>query len=154
MSKRIATFFCLAALAALATGPASATETFHKKDSYKNPAIKAGGSLDLTNMLGHVSVVAANDGVLTVDSDIVAAAANAQDAQALAGKINLEAKASGNTLVLVTHYPLDDITDELRRHAGAHLQRHLRFRRQPACGLRGACAQGRACDGGQQGGPD
>jgi DUF4097 and DUF4098 domain-containing protein YvlB len=91
--------------------PAQAASSFTKPDSYKNPAIKAGGSLSLTNMLGQVSVQPASDGVLTVDSKVVAAAGSDADAQALAGKIRIEVSASGNNVSLTAHYPLDDYTE-------------------------------------------
>ena len=98
----------LAALALLAAGPALATQSYTKSDTYKYPAIKSGGSLDLTNLVGHVDVVPADDGVLEVDSKIVAAADTDADAQALAGKIRVEAETHGNSVVLMTHYPLDE----------------------------------------------
>jgi DUF4097 and DUF4098 domain-containing protein YvlB len=108
MSLRPSTLICLALVAGLAAGPVAAAQSYTKSDTYKNPAIKAGGSLELTNLLGHVSVVAASDGVLAVDSHVVAAAGSDQDAQALAGKINIETKVSGNQVTLFVHYPLDD----------------------------------------------
>jgi DUF4097 and DUF4098 domain-containing protein YvlB len=107
MSIRIATLFSLAAVAALAASPALAAP-YQKDDTYKNPAIKAGGSLDLTNLVGHVSVVAASDGVLAVDSHIVAAAGNDADAQTLAGKLKIETKVDGNAVEMMAKYPLDD----------------------------------------------
>ena len=110
MSPRTSTLIAFAALAALAAGPAAAAQSYTKSDTYKNTSIKAGGSLDLTNLVGHVSVVAATDGVLAVDSHIVAAAGSDQDAQALAGKINIETKVSGNQVEMTAHYPLDDYT--------------------------------------------
>src|SRR3954468_2337550 len=111
MSIRTATLFSLAAAAALAAGPALAAPAYQKNDTSKNPAIKAGGSLDLTNLVGHVSVVAASDGVLAVDSKIVAAAGNDADAQALAGKLKIETKVDGNSVEIMAKYPLDDYTE-------------------------------------------
>ena len=108
MSPRTSTLIAFAALAALASGPVAAAQSYTKSDTYKNTAIKAGGGLDLTNLVGHVSVVAATDGVLAVDSHIVAAAGSDQDAQTLAGKVNIETKVSGNQVEMVAHYPLDD----------------------------------------------
>ena len=110
MSIRTATLFSLAALAALAAGPALAAPDYQKNDTYKNPAIKAGGTLDLTNLVGHVSVVAASDGVLAVDSKIVAAAGSDADAQALANKLKIETKVDGNNVNMMAKYPLDDYT--------------------------------------------
>lgn len=100
-----------AALALLAAGPAFAAPSFTKADSYKYPAIKAGGNLDLTNLVGHVSVVAASDGVLTVDSSIVAAAGSDADAQALAGKLHLDIQSHGNSVSIVAQYPLNEYTE-------------------------------------------
>ena len=111
MSIRSATFYCLAAVAALAAAPAIAAPDYQKNDTYKNPAIKAGGSLDLTNLVGHVSVVAASDGVLAVDSKIVAAAGSDADAQALAAKLKIETKVDGNAVEMMARYPLDDYTE-------------------------------------------
>jgi len=113
MSPRIPALICLAALTALAAGPVAAAQSFEKNDSYKNPAIKAGGSLTLTNMLGHVSVVAATDGVLTVDSKVVTAAGSDADAQALAAKIKFETTSTdgGKGVEMMTKYPLDESTD-------------------------------------------
>lgn len=111
MSKHPPLLACLAALAALAAGPALAAPHVEKNDTYKNPAIKAGGNLDLTNLVGHVSVVAATDGVLAVDSKVVAAAGSDADAQALAGKIHIETQVSGNNVQMFAHYPLDESTD-------------------------------------------
>ncbi|HEY3860040.1 MAG TPA: DUF4097 family beta strand repeat-containing protein [Gammaproteobacteria bacterium] len=108
MSIRSTSLLCLAALAGLAAGPAFAAQSIEKADTYKNPAIKAGGSLALTNMVGHVDVVAASDGVLTVDSKIEAAAGSDADAQALAGKIKIETNVSGNTVTMTAKYPLDE----------------------------------------------
>src|SRR5579871_3268567 len=85
-----------AALALVLTGSAFAATPYEKTDSYKNPAIKAGGSLELTNLLGKVTVVPAGDGVLSVDSKVVAAGNNDQEAQTLAGKIKLDIQASGD----------------------------------------------------------
>lgn len=110
MSIRTATLFSLAAVAALAASPAFAAPDYQKNDTYKNPAIKAGGSLDLTNLVGHVSVVAASDGVLAVDSKIVAAASSDSEAQALAGKVQIETKVDGNAVEMMAKYPLDDYT--------------------------------------------
>jgi DUF4097 and DUF4098 domain-containing protein YvlB len=107
MSKRRTQLFCLAALAALTTSPAFAAQNAEKADTYKNPAIKAGGSLDLTNMVGHVNVVPATDGVLTVESKIEAAAGSDADAQALAAKIKIETNVSGNAVTMKVDYPLD-----------------------------------------------
>jgi len=103
--------FLQGALAALALGlavPALAAQSYTKSDTYRNPAIKAGGSVDLTNLVGHVSVVPADDGVLAIDSHIVAAADSDQAAQALAGKIKIDITASGNSVTAIAHYPLDD----------------------------------------------
>jgi DUF4097 and DUF4098 domain-containing protein YvlB len=108
MSIRNTSLFCLAALASLVAGPAFATQSAEKADTYKNPAIKAGGSLDLTNLVGHVDVVAASDGVLTVDSKIEAAAGSDADAQALAAKIKIETDVSGNAVTMKAKYPLDE----------------------------------------------
>jgi DUF4097 and DUF4098 domain-containing protein YvlB len=108
MSIRSTSLLCLAALAGLAAGPAFAAQSAEKADTYKNPAIKAGGSLALTNMVGHIDVVAASDGVLTVDSKIEAAAGNDADAQALAGKIKIETNVSGNSVTMTVKYPLDE----------------------------------------------
>ncbi|HEV2109921.1 MAG TPA: hypothetical protein VGT99_01095, partial [Gammaproteobacteria bacterium] len=105
------TRFLRAACAVLALSvavPALAAQPYIKADSYKNPAIKAGGEVNLLNLAGHVGVVPAEDGVLTIDSKIVAAAGSDQDAQALAGKIKLEITANGNTVTAVAHYPLDE----------------------------------------------
>lgn len=111
MTIRTATLFSLAAVAALAAGPALAAPDFQKNDTYKNPAIKAGGSLELTNLVGHISVVAASDGVLAVDSKIVAAAGSDADAQALAAKLQIETKVDGNDVQMMAKYPLDDYTE-------------------------------------------
>ena len=100
----------LAAVALAVATPALAAQSYSKSDSYKNPAFKAGSTVRLLNMLGHVSVVPASDGVLTVDSKIVAAGENQQDAEALAGKIKLEIKPDGNDVSVTAHYPLDDYT--------------------------------------------
>lgn len=108
MTLRTSTLICLALVAGLAAGPVAAAQSYIKSDTYKNPAIKAGGSLDLTNLVGHVTVVAASDSVLAVDSHVVAAAGSDQDAQALAAKVNIEAKVDGNQVTLFAHYPLDD----------------------------------------------
>ncbi|HEX4299495.1 MAG TPA: DUF4097 family beta strand repeat-containing protein [Gammaproteobacteria bacterium] len=108
MSIRPSTLLCLAALAGLAAGPAFASPSAEKTDTYKNPAIKAGGSLALTNLLGHVDLVAASDGVLSVDSKIEAAAGSDADAQALAAKIKIETDVSGNNVTLRAKYPLDE----------------------------------------------
>ena len=111
MSIRATTLLSLAVLAGLATGPAFATQSTEKADTYKNPAIKAGGSLSLTNLVGHVDVVAASDGVLTVDSKIEAAAGNDADAQSLAGKIKIETSVNGNAVTMKVDYPLDDFDE-------------------------------------------
>ena len=100
----------LAALALAVATPALAAQSYTKSDTYKNPAFKAGNTVRLLNMLGHVSVVAANDGVLAIDSKIVAAGENQQDAEALAGKIKLEIKPDGNDVSVTAHYPLDEYT--------------------------------------------
>lgn len=105
------TRFLHAAFAVLALSvavPVLAAQPYIKADSYKNPAIKAGGEVNLLNLVGHVGVVPAEDGVLTIDSKIVAAAGSDQDAQALAGKIKLEITANGNNVTAVAHYPLDE----------------------------------------------
>jgi len=98
----------LAILALLAAGPAFAAQTYTKPDTHKYPAIKSGGSLDLTNLAGHVELVPADDGVLTVDSKIVAVASTDADAQALAAKIHLDVQTHGNSVSLMTRYPLDE----------------------------------------------
>src|SRR5882724_1712598 len=108
MSPRTSTLIAFAAVAILAAGPATAAQSYTKSDTYKNAAIMSGGSLDLTNLVGHVSVVAATDGVLAVDSHIVAAAGSDQEAQTLAGKVNIETKVSGDQVEMIAHYPLDD----------------------------------------------
>ena len=100
----------LAALALSASIPALAAQPYTKADTYKNPAIKAGGQVNLMNLAGHVSVVPAEDGVLAIDSKIVAGADSDQAAQALAGKIKLEITADGNSVNAVAHYPLDEYT--------------------------------------------
>ena len=84
----------LAALALSASIPALAAQPYTKADTYKNPAIKAGGQVNLMNLAGHVSVVPAEDGVLAIDSKIVAGADSDQAAQALAGKIKLDRKST------------------------------------------------------------
>ncbi|HEY1771839.1 MAG TPA: DUF4097 family beta strand repeat-containing protein [Gammaproteobacteria bacterium] len=111
MSIRSTTLLCLAVLAGLATGPVFASPSTEKVDTYKNPAIKAGGSLDLTNLVGHVDVVPASDGVLAVDSKIEAAAGSDADAQALAAKIKIETEVNGNSVSLTTKYPLDEFDE-------------------------------------------
>ena len=108
MSLRTSTLICLALVAGLSAGPVAAAQSYTKSDTYKNPAIKAGGSLELTNLLGHVSVVAAGDGALAVDSHVVAAADSDQDAEALAAKVKIETKVDGNHVTIFVHYPLDD----------------------------------------------
>lgn len=113
--KRTPLLLGAAALAALATGPALAAQNFQKTDTYSNPAIKAGGSLELTNLAGHVSVVAAANGVLSVDSKIVAAADSDQAAQQLAGKLHIETTVEGDTVHMVAHYPLDDYDEYFYR---------------------------------------
>src|SRR5579863_641155 len=107
-----------AALALLAAGSAFAAPNFTKADTYKYPAIKAGGSLDLTNLVGHVTVVAAADGVLAVDSSIVAAAASDAEAQALAGKLHLDVETHGNSVSILAQYPLDYYTEYFYRSSG------------------------------------
>ena len=105
--------FLHAALAALAlslAAPALASQPYTKADTYKNPAIKAGGQVSLLNLAGRITVVPAADGVLSIDSSIVAAGSSDQDAQALAGKIKLEITANGNEVTAVAHYPLDEYT--------------------------------------------
>jgi len=114
MSKPIPALLLAATLAALASGTASAAaQNFEKTDTYKNPAIKSGSSFELTNLVGHVSVVAATDGVLTVDSKVVAADETDAKAQALAAKIKFETNASdgGKSAVMVVRYPLDEYTE-------------------------------------------
>lgn len=100
----------LAAAALFLAGPALAAQSFTKADTYKNPAIKTGGTVSLLNLAGHVTVVPAEDGVLAIDSKIVAGAESDQDAQTLAGKVKLEITASGNSVTAVAHYPLDEST--------------------------------------------
>jgi DUF4097 and DUF4098 domain-containing protein YvlB len=104
-----------AALALLAGGPAFAAPSFTKNDSAKYPAIRAGGSLDLTNLAGHVTLVSAADGVLAVDSSIVAAADSDADAQALAAKLHLDVQTHGNNVSIVAQYPLDEYTEYFYR---------------------------------------
>lgn len=110
MSKPITALLLAVSLAALAAGPAEAAQSFEKTDTYKNPAIKAGSSFALTNLVGHVSVVAASDGVFSVDSKIVAADETDAKAQALAAKIKLETTATdgGKGAEMTAHYPLDE----------------------------------------------
>jgi DUF4097 and DUF4098 domain-containing protein YvlB len=86
----------------------AAANQFQKTDTYRNPAIKAGGSLSLTNLLGQVSLEPATDGVLQIDSTIVTVGASDQEAQTLAGKIRVEVSASGNAVTAVAHYPVDE----------------------------------------------
>ena len=101
----------LGAIALLMAGPALASaQSYTKADTYKNPAIKAGGTVSLMNMLGHVTVVPADDGVLSIDSKIVAGAESDQAAQALAAKVKLEISASDNSVTAVAHYPVDEYT--------------------------------------------
>jgi DUF4097 and DUF4098 domain-containing protein YvlB len=104
-----------ATLALLAAAPAFAAPNFTKADTYKYPAIKAGGSLDLTNLVGHVTVVPTGDGVLAVDSSIVAAADSDADAQALAGKLHLDVQTHGNSVSIVAQYPLDEYDEYFYR---------------------------------------
>src|SRR6185312_13765255 len=111
MSIRPSALFCIATLAGLAASPAFAAPSAEKADTYKNPAIKAGGSLTLTNLVGHVDVVAASDGVLAVDSKIEAAAEDDAHAQALAGKIKIETQVNGNDVTLTARYPLDEFDE-------------------------------------------
>ena len=110
-----------ATLALVLTGSALAATPYEKTDSYKNPAIKAGGSLELTNLLGKVTVVPAGDGVLSVDSKVVAAGNNDQEAQTLAGKIKLDIQASGDHVSIMTRYPLDEYTSYYYRRSGEGL---------------------------------
>ena len=101
----------LAALAFLIAGPAlAAGQPYTKADTYKNPAIKSGGEVSLRNLAGKVSLVPADDGVLSIDSSIVATGSSDQDSQTLAGKIKIEITASGNSVEAVAHYPLDEYT--------------------------------------------
>ncbi len=100
----------LAALALAVATPALAVQSYIKSDTYTNSAFKAGNTVSLLNMLGHVSVVPAKDGVLTIDSKIVAAGENQQDAETLAGKIKIEIKPDGNDVAVTAHYPLDEYT--------------------------------------------
>jgi DUF4097 and DUF4098 domain-containing protein YvlB len=111
MSIRPSALLCLAALAALTAGPAFAAPSAEKADTYRNPAIKAGGSLTLTNLVGHVEVVAASDGVLAVDSKIEAAAQDDAHAQALLAKIKIETDVSGNAVTMKADYPLDEFDE-------------------------------------------
>lgn len=97
-----------AILALSVAAPALATTSFTKSDSYKNPAVKAGSTVDLTNLVGHVTVLPASDGGFSLDSAIVAAAGSDADAQALANKIKIEISPSGKDVSAVAHYPLDD----------------------------------------------
>jgi len=106
----------LAAAALLLAGPALAAPSFTKADTYKNPAIKAGGTVSLLNLAGHVSVVPADDGVLSIDSKIVAGGESDQEAQALAGKVKLEITASGGSVTAVAHYPLDEYSNYYYPH--------------------------------------
>ena len=107
---------CLLAGALLALGVAGqawAAQPYEKSDHYQNPAIKAGGSLNLTNLVGRVSVEPATDGVLAIDSKVTAVAASGSDtdAQALAAKLRIEISVSGNNVTAVAHYPLDEYTN-------------------------------------------
>ena len=111
MSIRPSALLCLAALASLVAGPAFAAPSAEKTDTYRNPAIKAGGSLTLTNLVGHVDVVAASDGVLAVDSKIEAAAEDDAHAQALTAKIKIETQVNGNDVTLTARYPLDEFDE-------------------------------------------
>lgn len=100
-----------AAAAILALGlatPALAVTPYTKSDSYKNPAVKAGSTVDLSNLMGHITVVSAEDGAFSLDSAIVAAASSDADAQALANKIKIEISPSGKDVSAVVHYPLDE----------------------------------------------
>ncbi|HEX7964476.1 MAG TPA: DUF4097 family beta strand repeat-containing protein [Gammaproteobacteria bacterium] len=108
---RIPALLCAAVLAAAAAGPVAAAQSFEKTDTYKNPAIKAGGSLSLSNLVGHVSVVTAADGVLSVDSKVVAASGSDAEAQALAAKLKIVPQVDGNSVTLHAEYPLDDYTE-------------------------------------------
>jgi DUF4097 and DUF4098 domain-containing protein YvlB len=111
MSIRTSALLCLAVLTGLAAGPAFAAPSAEKADTYRNPAIKAGGSLTLTNLVGHVDVVAASDGVLAVDSKIEAAAEDDAHAQALTAKIKIDTQVNGNDVTLTARYPLDDFDE-------------------------------------------
>lgn len=100
-----------AAAAILALGlatPALAATPYTKTDSYKNPAVKAGSTVDLTNLMGHITVMPASDGGFSLDSTIVAAAGSDADAQSLANKIKIEISPSGKDVSTVVHYPLDE----------------------------------------------
>lgn len=108
MNARNLNLIPLAFLALSLAIPAEAAPSYTKPDTYKNPTIKGGGGVELTNMLGQVSVVPAADGVLAVDSRIVAAADSDAAAQALADKIRIETKVSGNHVTMLVHYPLDE----------------------------------------------
>lgn len=108
MNARSLNLLPLAVLALSLAAPAEAAPSYTKSDTYRNPAIKAGGGLELTNLLGQVNVVPAADGVLAVDSRIVAAADSDAEAQALAGKIRIETQVNGNTVTMLVHYPLDE----------------------------------------------
>lgn len=100
-----------ALLALAASGPVlAAAQTYEKPDTYKNPAIKAGGTVSVLNLAGHVSLVPATDGVFSIDTKVVAAADSAQAAQELAGKIKFDVDASGNGVSYSAHYPLDEYT--------------------------------------------
>ena len=103
--------FLSAALALGVSGPVlAASQTFQKPDTYKNPAIKAGGSVSVLNLLGHVSVVPAGDDVFSIETTVVAAADTTQAAQDLAGKIHFDVEASGNSVSYTVRYPLDEYT--------------------------------------------
>ncbi|MGE5625345.1 MAG: DUF4097 family beta strand repeat-containing protein [Bacillota bacterium] len=104
-----------ALLALLASMPALAASSYTKPASDKYPAIKSGGSLDLTNLVGHVDVVAATDGVLTVDSKITAVATSDADAQAMAGKIHMDVETHGNSVSIMTRYPLSEYSEYFYR---------------------------------------
>lgn len=103
--------FVSALLALGISGPVlAAAQTFEKPDTYKNPAIKAGGSVSVLNLAGHVSLVPATDGVFSIETKVVAAADNTQAAQELAGKMKFDVDASGNSVSYTAHYPLDEYT--------------------------------------------
>ena len=104
--------FLAAALAALClalnSGASAANNQVQKADTYRNPAIKAGGSVSLTNLVGHISLQPAADGVLQIDSNIVAVGASDQEAHDLAAKVHVDVSASGNDVTAVVRYPLDE----------------------------------------------
>ena len=110
MTPRAPLLAC-ALLALGVSGQAFASvQSFEKPDTYKNPAIKAGGTVSVLNLVGHVSLVPATDGVFSIDTKVVAAADTAQAAQELAGKIKFDVDASGSSVSYTAHYPLDEYT--------------------------------------------